>query len=108
MAAVAKAPGRILHAACGDGWLVRRLVAAGGDAYGVDPRARVIDAAELGALDLRGEPVGEHLRAVAAAGLGAIVLSGTVEGMAGGRAQPAARRPSGPASPRAGRWSSTR
>ena len=47
VAAVAKAPGRILHAACGDGWLVRRIVAAGGDAYGVDPRARVVDAAEL-------------------------------------------------------------
>ena len=45
-------------------------------------------AAELGPLDLRGEPVAEHLRAAAAAGLGAVVLSGTVEGMAGGeRAQ---------------------
>ncbi len=30
VAAVAKAPGRVLHAACGDGWLVRRIVAAGG------------------------------------------------------------------------------
>jgi hypothetical protein len=80
--AVAKTPGRILHAACGDGWLVRRVVAAGGDAYGVDPRARTIDTAELGALDLRSESVGAHLRAVAAAGLGAIVLSSTVEGMA--------------------------
>ena len=36
--AVGPAPGRTLHAACGDGWLVRRLVAAGRDAYGVDPR----------------------------------------------------------------------
>ena len=33
-------------------------------------------------LDLRGEPVAEHLRAVAAAGLGGVVLSGTVDGMA--------------------------
>jgi SAM-dependent methyltransferase len=82
VAAVTRTPGRILHAACGDGWLVRRVVAAGGDAYGVDPRASAIDTAELGALDLRSEPVGAHLRAVAAAGLGAIVLSGTVEGMA--------------------------
>ena len=47
-------PGRILHAACGDGWLVRRIVAAGGDAYGVDPRSHVVDRAELGPLDLRG------------------------------------------------------
>jgi SAM-dependent methyltransferase len=82
-AAVAKAPGRVLHAACGDGWLVRRIIAAGGDAYGVDPRSRLIDGATLGTLDLRGEPVGEHLRAVAAAGLAAVVLSGTVDGMAG-------------------------
>ena len=53
VAAVAKAPGRILHVACGDGWLVRRVVAAGGDAYGVDPRPRLVDNAELGGLDLR-------------------------------------------------------
>jgi hypothetical protein len=80
--AATKTPGRILHAACGDGWLVRRVVAAGGDAYGVDPRASTMDAAELGALDLRSEPVGAHLRAVAGAGLSAVVLSSTVEGMA--------------------------
>jgi hypothetical protein len=80
--AVAKAPGRVLHAACGDGWFVQRVVASGGDAYGVDPRSRVIDSATLGTIDLRGEPIGEHLRAVAAAGLGGVVLSGTVEGMA--------------------------
>jgi hypothetical protein len=84
LAALAKAPGRVLHAACSDGWLVRRIVDSGLDAYGIDPRAPVVDAAELGALDLRDEHVSEHLRAVAAAGLGGIVLSGTVEGMAGG------------------------
>ena len=84
VAAVAKPPGRVLHAACGDGWLVRRIAAAGGDAYGVDPRSHVVDRAELGILDLRDEGVAEHLRAVAAAGLGGIVLSGTVDGMAGG------------------------
>ena len=82
--AVAKAPGRILHAACGDGWLVRRIVAAGGDAYGVDPRTHIVDATELGSLDLRGESLDEHLRAVAPAGLAGIVLSGTVDGMPGG------------------------
>jgi len=86
VAAVAKAPGRILQAACGDGWLVRRIVAAGGDAYGVDPRPRVVEEAASGAvgpLDLRGEPLVAHLRAVAAAGLGAVVLTGTVDGMGG-------------------------
>ncbi len=88
VAATAKAPGRVLHAACGDGWLVRRIEAAGGDAYGIDPRSQLVESAALGALDLRADGVAEHLRAVAAAGLGAVVLSGLVEGMAGGeRAQ---------------------
>ena len=82
--AVVKAPGRVLHVACGDGWLVRRILAAGGDAYGVDPRSQIVDRAELGAVDLRGESVTDHLRAVAAAGLGAIVLSGIADGMAAG------------------------
>jgi len=81
-AAVAKAPGRVLHAACGDGWFVRRVQEAGGDAYGVDPRPRLVETASLGVLDLRAEPLGEHLRAVAASGLGGVVLSGMVEGMA--------------------------
>lgn len=86
--AVAKAPGRILHVACGDGWLVRRIVGAGGDAYGVDPRPQMVDRAELDVVDLRGESVANHLRAVAEAGLGAVVLSGIVDGMAAGeRAQ---------------------
>ncbi len=86
--ALSKAPGRVLHAACGDGWLVRRLVGAGGDAYGVDPRSDVVGGAELGTVDLRDEKVEEHLRAVAPAGLGGVVLSGVVDGMAGGeRAQ---------------------
>ena len=88
VAAVAKAPGRVLHAASGDGWLVRRIVAAGGDAYGVDPRTHLVNAAELNSVDLRAESLDEHLRAVAAAGLGGLVLSGIIEGMAGGeRAQ---------------------
>jgi SAM-dependent methyltransferase len=84
LAALAKAPGRVLHGACGDGWLVRRIVDSGVDAYGIDPRTPIVDIAELDALDLRSETVPDHLRAVAAAGLGGIVLSGTVEGMAGG------------------------
>jgi hypothetical protein len=82
--AVVKAPGRVLHVACGDGWLVRRIVAAGGDAYGVDPRSQIVDGAEPGVADLRGESVTDHLRAVAAAGLGAVVLSGLADGMAAG------------------------
>jgi SAM-dependent methyltransferase len=84
IAAVVDAPGRVLHAACGDGWLVRKIVDSGVDAYGIDPRAEIVDAAELGALDLREATITNHLRAVAGAGLGGVVLSGTVEGMAAG------------------------
>ena len=57
---------------------------AGVDAYGVDPRSALVDRAELGVLDLRGEDVADHLRAVAASALGGVVLSGVVEGLAGG------------------------
>ena len=61
---------------------------AGGDAYGVDPRTNLVEAGVLTVSDLRGEELADHLRAVAPAGLGAIVLSGMVDGMAGGeRAQ---------------------
>ncbi|MGH9067893.1 MAG: hypothetical protein ACRD0J_10450, partial [Acidimicrobiales bacterium] len=34
---VGRAPGRVLHAECGAGGLVSALVAAGTDAYGIDP-----------------------------------------------------------------------
>ena len=86
--AVASVPGRIVHAASGDGWLVRRIMEAGGDAYGVDPRTNLVEEGVLTVSDLRGEELADHLRAVAPAGLGAIVLSGIVDGMAGGeRAQ---------------------
>jgi hypothetical protein len=83
--AVGSAPGRILHAACGDGWLVRRLVAAGRDAYGVDPRPGRAAAPDVGAAsDLRTDEVAVHLRAVAPGALGAVILSGVVDGMTGG------------------------
>jgi hypothetical protein len=82
--AVAPLRGRIVHAACGDGWLVRRIVAAGGDAYGVDPRVDLVERGVIGVSDLRGESLADHLRAVAPAGLGAVVLSGVVDGMGSG------------------------
>ena len=83
VAAVAKAPGRILHAACGDGWLVRRIAAAGGDAYGVDPRPPSSTRRSSGRSTCVASRLADHLRAVAAAGLGGVVLSATVDGMAG-------------------------
>lgn len=80
--------GRVVHAACGDGWLVRALAAGSVDAYGVEPRAGLIDRAEQAGADLREEGVLEHLRAVEPAALGGVVLSGVVDGMGHGeRAQ---------------------
>ncbi len=76
--------GRVVHAACGDGWLVQALLEHGVDAYGVDPRPGKVDRAELEGVDLREEPFLEHLRAVSQNGLGAIVLSGVVDGMTNG------------------------
>jgi len=71
--------GRVLHAACGDGFLVRALVARGVDAYGVDPVERV-PGLEFDPLDLRVENIEEHVGAVASGSLEAVVLSGVVEG----------------------------
>jgi hypothetical protein len=84
VAAAVGTSGRILHAACGDGWLVRAAAAAGGDSYGVDPRASRLDAGPNGEADLRVANLAEHLRAVAPGALGAVVLSGVVDGMAAG------------------------
>ncbi len=82
--ALAGAPGRVLHAASGDGWLVRALTGRGVDAYGIDLRPGVVARAELEGADLREEDLLEHLRAVAPLSLGGVVLSGVVDGMAPG------------------------
>lgn len=79
--AVREARGRVLHAACGDGWLVGLLAAEGVDAYGVDPRPGIVDDAELRGADLRQEEVLAHLRSVARSSLGGAVVSGIVETM---------------------------
>jgi hypothetical protein len=84
VAVVKPVRGRILHAASGDGWLVQKIIEAGGDAYGVDPRTNLVEQGVRTVSDLRGEDLADHLRAVAPAGLGAIVLSGVVDGMASG------------------------
>jgi SAM-dependent methyltransferase len=76
--ALAGHSGRVLHAACGDGWLVGALTARGVDAYGVDPRHHG-PGQELDALDLRVEDVVEHVGAVASGSLHAVVLSGVAE-----------------------------
>jgi hypothetical protein len=84
LAALQGAPGRVLHAASGSGWLVRVLRSKGVDAYGVDPRPRTVDRAELDGTDLRAEGVLEHLRAVEPAALGGVVLTGVVDPMTNG------------------------
>lgn len=78
--ALRSAPGRVLHAACGDGWLVAALAGKGVDAYGVDPRPGRVDRAEADGTDLREEDLLEHLRAVEPAALGGLVLTGVVDG----------------------------
>jgi SAM-dependent methyltransferase len=79
LSTLAPGRGRVLHAACGTGWLVEVLAAAGVDAYGVDPRHQD-PGLELDALDLRVEDIEEHVGAVAPGSLRAVVLSGVVEG----------------------------
>jgi hypothetical protein len=81
---LASTNGRVLHAACDDGWLVRALGSAGIDAYGVDPRPGRIERAELDGTDLREDDVADHLRASASGSLGGIVLTGVIDGMTSG------------------------
>ena len=76
-----RSEGRILVSACSDGWLVADLVAAGGDAYGLDPRPGVIMEAEIAGLDLRDDDLLEHLDAVADDRLTGVVLNGTTEAL---------------------------
>jgi hypothetical protein len=86
--ALGGAPGRVLHAAAGDGWLVEACRDAGIDAYGVDPRRARNDRADSGTIDVRREPVAPHIAATQSAALGGIVLTGVVEALAPGeRAQ---------------------
>jgi hypothetical protein len=84
LGALSAVPGRVLHAAAGDGSFVRSLCAQGVDAYGIDPRPGRIGAGEREGLDLREEDVAVHLRAVAPAELGGVVLTGVVDAMVHG------------------------
>ena len=78
------ATGRVVHASCGNGWLVQQLIGAGVNAYGVDSRTSLAEEGSLKVPDLRGEELSEHLRSVAAAGLGGVVLTSVVDGMGSG------------------------
>jgi len=73
------ASGRVLIAECGDGALVRRLLDAGVDACGCDPRLALAEGATGSGLDVRPDEVVDHLRAVEHEALGGLVLAGTVD-----------------------------
>jgi SAM-dependent methyltransferase len=79
--ALAGVDGRVLHGECGRGELVERLVSAGLDAYGVEPRFEDADVAALAGLEAHCEGVLEHLETVADRALGAVVLSGTADAL---------------------------
>ncbi len=55
VAALSGVRGRVLHADCGDGALLDRLIAAGVDAYGVDPADQLVELAADRGLDVRAE-----------------------------------------------------
>ena len=71
--------GRILVADAGDGAVVRALVGAGADAYGLDPRRTLANRALADGLDVRVGEVTSHLAGVADGVLGGVVLSGVVD-----------------------------
>lgn len=69
--------GRVLHTECGSGELVRALADAGLDAYGAEPRRRLLAPALRDGLEIRPDSATDHLTAMAPAALGALVISGT-------------------------------
>ncbi len=71
--------GRVAVCESGDGVLLAALGQAGVDAYGVEPRFVVADAAIAAGLEVRVDDVVGHLRAVAPGDLAAVVLRGCVE-----------------------------
>ncbi len=71
--------GRVAVVECGGGELVAALVAAGIDAYGVEPRAEPADAARSRGLEIRVDDGVAHLHSVDLGALDALVLRGLVE-----------------------------
>jgi SAM-dependent methyltransferase len=71
--------GRVLHAEAGDGELVRRLVDAGFDAYGVEPSEEAALAASDLVPDIRAVDAIDHLRTLPPDSLSGLILSGFIE-----------------------------
>jgi SAM-dependent methyltransferase len=76
--------GRVLVAECGSGDLLAALATVGIDAYGVEPRLAMADAAAARGLEVRADDVETHLRAVKSQELAAAVLVGVVDRAATG------------------------
>lgn len=79
VAALTGVTGRVLHADCGQGTLLDALMAAGIDAYGVDPAESAVELAVGRGLDARAESVLDHLGVVADEALAGLVLSGSIQ-----------------------------
>jgi hypothetical protein len=79
VAALTGLRGRVLHADCGDGSLVDALIAAGVDAYGVDPSEAGIESAIERGTDVRAESMLGHLEVVGDEALAGMVLSGSIQ-----------------------------
>ena len=77
--ALAGVTDRVVVADCGDGSLVEALLAAGVDAYGVDPSDVALEPALDRGVDVRAEALLDHLDVVADEALGGIVLTGSVQ-----------------------------
>jgi hypothetical protein len=91
VAALAGTSGRVLLAESGDGAVLRDLVDAGMDAYGVDPAVDAVVAAGALGLDVVDGDAVAHLRALAPGCLGGILLvGGTDRSTAGARVELAA------------------
>lgn len=71
--------GRVLHAECGDGALLRALVDGGVDGYGVEPRGPLVDRAAAAGLEAWPDEPLAHLGSVADGYLAGLVLSGCVD-----------------------------
>jgi hypothetical protein len=73
--------GRVAFADAGDGELLAEVCAAGVDAYGIEPRAELVDAGRARGLDVRTNDVVTHLQSVASGDLAGLMLRGCVERM---------------------------
>lgn len=71
--------GRVVVAEAGDGALVRLLADRGVDAYGIEPRLELAEAATLQGLEVRDDEAIDHLRSVGDGELAALVLVGCTD-----------------------------